>query len=273
LSLSVFRKAVADLKWQVFWYGIGLAAMAALIVFIYPSYKDQLADFEIPEALQGFIGDVDYGTPTGFVSAEFFSWLPIITAIFAIMAGTSALAGEEANGTLELVLAQPLSRRRLALLKMAAFAAGGALIAGLTCLGWAVSLPFVDMDVPLGRLVLATFNLLPITLVLGFAAMWLGVALPNGRTATGLITAVAVVSYFLNYLASVVAALEPIAPLSVFYYYDGASILDSGLDWPRTLLLVGLCAAFALATLISFERRDIGVQAVGRGLAGLLGRA
>jgi ABC-2 type transport system permease protein len=240
-------------------YGIGLALMAALVVYIYPTYKDQLADFEVPEALQGLTGGTDYASPEGFLSAEFVSWVPIVTLIFAIMAGTSALAGEEANGTMDLLLAQPISRRRLAIEKMAAIAIATLAICALTCLGWLLSVPFVEIEISLVDLVIASFNLAPITLFFAFLAAWLGAAVPDRRVATAMVTAIAVAGYFVNYLAAIVEVLEPLAWLSPFYYYD-LNVL-TGLDWSRTAMLVGSSAILAAATIIAFERRDIGIQA------------
>jgi len=38
--------------------------------------------------------------PEGFLTAEFFSTMPFVLITMAIIAGTGALAGEEAGGTL-----------------------------------------------------------------------------------------------------------------------------------------------------------------------------
>jgi ABC-2 type transport system permease protein len=255
----VLLKTLRDLRWQVICYGLGLALMAALVVAIYPSYSEQLADLELPEAFEGLTGDVDYASPEGFVSVEFVSWVPIITLIFAIMAGTSALAGEEANGTLDLLLSQPLSRRRLVLEKMAGIVIATVAIAAITCLGWLVSVPFVDIDISLLSLVAATFNLAPITLTFAFLAMWLGAAMSDRRAATAAVTAVAVLSYFVNYLSRIVEALEPIAWASPFHYYD-IDVLTAGFDWWQAAVLLGLVVALAIAAVAAFERRDIGVQ-------------
>ena len=46
--------------------------------------------------------------------------VPLLLMIAAIGAGAGAIAGEEERGTLELLLANPLSRRRLVLEKTAA---------------------------------------------------------------------------------------------------------------------------------------------------------
>jgi ABC-2 type transport system permease protein len=252
-------KTLRDLRWQVFGYGVGLALMAALVVTIYPSYKEQLADFEVPEALQGLTGDISYASPEGFLSAEFVSWVPIITLIFGIMAGTSALAGEEANGTLDLLLSQPISRRRLALEKMAGIIVATYAITVIACLGWALSVPFVDIDISLMDLFIATLNLAPITLAFAFLAMFLGAIMPDRRAATAAVTALAVGSYFLNYMARIVDVLEPLAWVSPFNYYD-LDALVQGTDWWRTAFLLVFATVLAVATVACFERRDIGVQ-------------
>ncbi len=263
---SVLRKTIRDLRWQVFWYGFGLGLMAALEVYIYPSYHEQLGDFQIPDALKPFIGDAAMTSPEGFLSAEIFSWASILLAIFAIMAGTSTLAGEEANGTMDLLLSQPISRARLALEKMAAMVIGGFVIAGLVCVGWLASIPFVNIDIAWGRLLLATFNVVPITLCIAAFSMWAGAALPNRRVATGIVTAVAVASYFINYLAALVDILKPFRWLSVFYYYNGTGILPNGMDWVKVGVLLGLFVIFTALAIVAFQARDIGVRTATLGI-------
>jgi ABC-2 type transport system permease protein len=260
VNFVVFRKTLRDLRWQVFWYGLGLAALAALIVYIYPSYQQQLQDFEIPEALRALVGDADFATPEGFLATEFFSWVPILTIIFAIMAGTSTLAGEEAEGTLDLLLAQPVSRRTLALEKMAGFAVSAFLIVALTNAGWLVSVPFVDMDVSYGRLFVATLELAPIVLSLGAAAIWCGAIFPDRKLATGVVSAFAVASYFLNYLANLVEAIEPLGWLSVFHYAGSVDTITGSFDPLNDVICLALAGAFAGLALTSFERRDLGVR-------------
>jgi ABC-2 type transport system permease protein len=259
--LSIFWKALRDLRWQVFWYGVGLALMATFVVYLYPSYSEQLKDFRIPEALKPFVGNLEIASPDGFLSAEFFSWAPIILVIYAIMAGTSALAGEEANGTMDLLLAQPISRSRLALEKIAAFAISSCVIAGIVVLGWLTSVPFVEIDIGWDRLLLATANVVPITLFFGALAMLAGAALSDRRIATGVVTAVAVSTYFIDYLATLVQAIRPLQWASPFHYYNGRSVLAEGISWPMLAVLVGCFFVFSALTLIFFEQRDIGVRA------------
>ena len=258
---SVLAKTLRDLRWQVVWYGIGLGLMAALVIYIFPSYSGQLADIEIPEAMRALIGDVDYGTAEGFVSAEFLSWTPLILVVFAIMGGTSMLAGEEANGTLDIVLAQPISRTRVAIEKLAGLMLGALLICCIIYIGWLVSVPFVNIDLGLGNLAVATFNVVPLIAFFQAFSLWAGVTLPSRGLATGLAVALAVASYFIYYLANIVDSLQPLQQLSVFYHYHGTEVLTNGVNWGGQALIVVLYAVFAGWALFSFQRRDLGVTA------------
>lgn len=258
---SIFYKTLRDLRWQVVWYGIGLGLMSALVVYIFPSYSGQLADIEIPEAMRAMIGDVDYGTAAGFVSAEFLSWTPLVLVVFAIMGGTGTLAGEEANGSLDIVMAQPVSRVRVATEKLAGLLVATLEICGIIYIGWLVSVPFVDIDLGLGELAVATLSLVPLIAFFQAFSMWAGVTLPGRGLATGTAVALAVLSYFLYYLANIVDALEPLQQLSVFYHYHGTSVLTDGVQWGGQALLVALYLLFAGWALLSFQRRDLGVSA------------
>ena len=67
-----------------------------------------------------------FGTPVGAGVFELFSLMaPLLLIVFSIGAGASAIAGEEDRHTLELLLANPVSRCRIVLEKLAALVAGG----------------------------------------------------------------------------------------------------------------------------------------------------
>jgi ABC-2 type transport system permease protein len=258
--LSVLYKTLRDLRWQIIWYGIGLGLMSALVIYIYPSYNNQLADIEIPEAMRALIGDVDYGTPEGFIAAEFLSWTPLILVVFAIMGGTAALAGEEANGTLDIIMAQPISRARVAIEKLAGLMIGLLGICAIIYAGWLISVPFVDIDIGYGELAVATFSVVPLIAFFQSISMWAGVTLPSRGLATGAVVALAVASYFIYYLANIVDALEPLRQISPFYHYHGTEVLTDGVHWGGQALLLALYLLFAGWALISFQRRDLGVS-------------
>ncbi len=248
---------------MVLGFGIGSALMAALILGIYPSYSEGLKDFEIPPALQALIGDVDIASGEGFVTAEFFSWIPILLVVYAIIQGTGVLAGEESNGTLDLLLAQPISRMRLFLEKTASIIVGTLAIIALTLPGWVLPYGGVDIDVGLGRLIVATAAMTPIVLAFAGLALLAGAVLATRRDASMAVAVLAVVSFFVNTLGRASDVLEPLRPASLFYYFHADRVVGSGVDLVGVAVLLGTAIVTTGLAAMMFQRRDIGVATSG----------
>lgn len=256
---SIFLRAMRDQRWMVLGFGIGGALMAALILGIYPSYSEALTDFEIPPAFQVFIGDIDIASGTGFVTAEFFSWIPILLVVYAIIQGTGALAGEESNGTLDLLLAQPISRTRLFLEKAASIIVGTLAIVALMLPGWVIPYGTVDIDVGLGRLIVATVAMTPITLAFAALALLAGTVLATRKEAAMAVAVLAVVSFFVNSIGQASDVLAPLRPASLFYHFHSDRIVATGVDLVGVSVLLGTAILATGLAAIMFQRRDIGV--------------
>ena len=136
---NVLTKTVRDGRRGWVWWTIGLVAYVALIVSFFQtisgdqSYNQQIED--LPEAARAFFGgSQDLSTPAGYLQTELFSlMLPGLVLIYAILLGTGAVAGEEERHTVDLLLANPVSRTRLVIEK-----AGGValLLLGVTVVLW-----------------------------------------------------------------------------------------------------------------------------------------
>ncbi|MCH7718778.1 MAG: ABC transporter permease, partial [Chloroflexi bacterium] len=227
---SVFLKAMRDQLWMVLGFGLGGALMAALVLGVYPSYREALAHVELPPALQALVGDVDLASAEGFLSAEFFSWIPALLIVYAIIQGTGALAGEESNGTLDLLLAQPISRTRLFIEKAMSIVVGTLAIVALILPGWVIVYAAAGIDVALGRLLVATVAMAPLMLAFAALSLLAGSLLPTRRDAATAVVAVAVISFFVNSLGQAADVLEPLRPASLFFYFRTENVLVAGVD-------------------------------------------
>ena len=69
----------------------------------------------LPPVIKNLIGKNNFmATPEGFFNLQPFSILaPLLFIVFAVAKGSDATAGEEERGTLDLLLANPLPRRRV----------------------------------------------------------------------------------------------------------------------------------------------------------------
>jgi hypothetical protein len=111
-------------------------------------------------------------------------------------------------------------------------------------------------------LLVATLELALIIFVFSAAAIWCG-AMFDRKVATGVVTAFAVVSYFLNYLANLVEVIEPLGLLSVFRYAGSVDTITGSFEPFNAIVCLGLTGVFAAFALASFERRDLGVRGGG----------
>jgi ABC-2 type transport system permease protein len=253
-------KTLRDQRMQIAGYGLALAAIAALDVFIWPSYRNTFINFEVPPALEAlFGGELNLATGAGFLSAEFYSWVNILLLVFAIMQGSGAIAGEESSGTMELMLAQPVSRRSLVLQKAAAGVVAVAIIVGIGYLGWLVSIPFVDINVTLWDVFLANVNLLPITMFFFALALCAGVIAPSRGVAVAAVVAFAVISYFAQTIAATIEWLSWLDYLTPFYYYGAGKPLVDGLNFAHIGLLLGLATLLVVVALRVYDQRDVSV--------------
>jgi ABC-2 type transport system permease protein len=254
---SVFTKVLRDQALQIAGFGLTLAAIAALDVFIWPAYKDPLQNFEVPPALQALIGDLNIATAPGFLASEFYSWIPILLIVYAVIAGTGAIAGEESSGSLDLLMAQPVTRGSFVLQKAAATCIGSVLIVGIGYLGFVISVPFVSISVSLADIAVASANMLPITLFFLALSLWLGAVAPSRALASGVAIGVATAGYFLYSLSNGVEAFRDLRYASPFYYYGTGDALVHGPDWAHIGLLLGLAVLFVGASLRAFAGRDV----------------
>jgi len=125
---NIALKSLRDIQRGFLWWSVGLAGFVALIVSVWPTVHsnpglNKLAQ-DYPKALQAFLafgGAVDYSSPAGYLGIELFSLMvPLLLLVAAIGTGAGSIAGEEERGTLELLLANPVSRTKVVLEKTVA---------------------------------------------------------------------------------------------------------------------------------------------------------
>jgi ABC-2 type transport system permease protein len=227
-----------------------IVLMVAAIVAIYPSigHNPSLTKLvkSYPGTLKAFIGFggvVDYSSAIGYLGIELFSLvLPGLLVAAAVAAGARAIAGEEEQATLDLLLANPLSRRRLVLEKAAALAASAA-AAGL--------------DVTVGHLAAAAAATGLLGLLYGAIALAVGAASGRRGLALAVSGAAAGAAYLANALGSLVGALTPLRQASPFYQYGAVDPLRHGLTFAHASPLAAGTVFLIAVAVVVFARRDL----------------
>jgi ABC-2 type transport system permease protein len=263
---SVFYKTLRDQYRPLLWWGSSLIALALMVALFYPSIQ-AMPGFNAmiesaPEALmRAFVGDItDITSPEGYLNSQLFFFLvPLLLLIYAIGFGSAAIAGEEEQGTLDLLLANPLPRWRVVIDKFYAMVVATLALALCFWLGLVGGALAVQMEIGVGQITAATLSAVLLALVFGTLALALGCATGKRGLSAGVASGVAVAAYFLNAFAPLVEGLAPYRKLSPFYTYIGGDPLTNGLNWVHVIVLLGLTLVLLIVARITFDRRDLGV--------------
>jgi len=261
---SVASKSLYDQRRGLVAWIVSLALLVGMYVAIWPSVRDQpsMSDFldQMPEAFRAMFAasGADMSTPVGYVHIELMSFMgPMLLLIYSITAGAAAIAGEEDRHTLDLLLANPVSRARLVLEKLAAMIIGTTLLAaalGLALVGLGA---FADMRLPAGNVTAAMLHMDLLALVFGSFAIMLGAATGRPGISRAVPAVVAVVAYLVNGLGPLVSWLEPLQRYSPFYQYAGHDPLRNGISATGLLVAAVTVLAFVAIAVVAFRRRDV----------------
>lgn len=263
--MTLIAHAVRRLRTQILSFGVGMGLWGSLYVFLFPVMQESMAGLEYPpEILEAFgAGSTNLGDPRVFFGVEFFSLAPTIMAVYAVIAGTGALAGEESSGTIDFIASLPISRRQLFIQKAAAVGIGAVLVTALTAgIAWVATLPWneIGSDLTAFELVVTTFAIVPFILLVIAVGMLLGAVAPRRSTAAAWTGGFVVVAYLAPAIASITESVETLRYISPYYYTDLPGILEDGLDAGHQLILWAMIAVCYLAALRAFEGRELNAE-------------
>jgi ABC-2 type transport system permease protein len=151
-------------------------------------------------------------------------------------------------------------------MKAIALAVAAFLILAIAGVGSALALQVVkgttEVAVTPGQLFVVLLTAWPLIMAFMMMGLFLGAFLPNRRIAALVLAVIFIASYFGKNLAGMVESLEPIRPLSLFYYFDSSSaVFTEGVKASDVMVLLGAAAIFYVLALLSFQRRNVTVGA------------
>jgi beta-exotoxin I transport system permease protein len=194
-----------------------------------------------------------------------------ILCIWAIGRASGAIAGEIDRGTMELLLAQPISRSKV----LVAHLVIDVLAIPVLCLSmwggtfvgtWLVGLrghaePALQTDA--WRFGPALLNVAVLLLALGGLTMALSAAGRFRSRVLGLAVLLALVQFLVNVIGQLWSVMEPLRPFTIYYYYQPQPMIldvlwyEKGEVWTRLGVLFGIGAAGYGLGWWTFCRRDL----------------
>lgn len=262
--LSTLRK----FRGQIIGWGLTLCALSLMLVPFYESITGNQAQLlgyleSFPKEFTAFFGDfTQMSTPQGYLNIEYYSYMPLLMGIFAVLAGSGLIVSDEEAGRLDIIAAQPLSRIRFFFSRVLGFVAASVAIVLLGWLGMVIPLGGSGMDVTAAQLALPFIPVLAHVLLYAALALLLSLLLPSRNLAASLSGLVLVADFFLQGFSHLISDFEPVAKLLPGHYYQGGMAMD-GLD-PAPVISI-FAAALLLSLLASwrYQARDLRVGGEG----------
>jgi len=266
--MIVAARLIRDRLRGLLWWSVGMIGLVLLTVAFYPAVKDQgqaLNDLlnTLPDAFKSAIGydaRIPLTSPPGYLNARLFAILaPVLALIFAIGLGAQAIGGMEEADRMEPLLANPITRTRVAVERYAATVALlVGLIAVLAAASVALSSPFGALDgVSIAGLVGACAAVGCLALLHGSIAFAVGAATGRRGPAIGAATVVAVAGYLIQSLQPLTDLLDPFRFVNPWHWYLQRNMLVDGVPPEAALAPLGVSAALLAVGVAIFRRRDL----------------
>ena len=263
----IIKWELAQRKSYLFWWLVGTIGIVALLLLIYPSIHSQADQLnkvlnQLPTTLKDLKtggSQVDITSPAGYLNSQlYYVTLPLLEIIMAVGLGSSLLAKEEQNRTLELLLARPISRGRL----LAAKAIAGtsllvvvSLVTGLVTIALAKA---VNMQISIGYLLLANTYATLFSLSFGAIAYCLtALGASTRRMSIAVSVALGFGGYLLASLSGVSHYIKTPATFLPYHYYNPEQILSGHVTPGLNIYLVGVAILTIVISWLGFKRRDI----------------
>lgn len=232
-------------------WALGASALGVVLVGLTKSILEPLLALR---ALVPYLSTFVHGDL--YASFLGFTWFGVAELLFAAFAIASVArwSAEDADGRLELILANPHSRASVVVERALVLGAGALFVAALSGVAVAYASHSGGIDLDRARLTAATLLLVPFALVFGATGALLASWSP--RAAVGLLGGFAFAGYLMQELGPIFKWPGWVQDLSVFKLYGtplSSGVDPAGLEIMATIVILGFGAS-----ILAMRRRDVG---------------
>jgi ABC-2 type transport system permease protein len=263
VNRTLFAQLVRSQRTKLLIVAVAMAAWNVFLPVIYASFGSQMKALidsgVIPSQFTNF-GGGDVFSLAGSVALGYVHPISIIlVAVFAVGFATSAVAGERQRGTLEVLLARPISRISLYVTVLAALLLFLAVVLAAASVGTVVGSAIAGVldELAVERLPMLWLNGMLLWGAFGAIGLAASVSFDRLAPALGVTVAIVIVMYFLDILGSLWPDAKGLQPYSLFHYLASRDVLTGTVDAFGLTLLAAVAAAAIAWAVAAFPRRDL----------------
>jgi ABC-type transport system involved in multi-copper enzyme maturation permease subunit len=249
---------------------VGLALYGLMIMAFYPSIVDQQEELdEIVESggdfYKIFLGEnadnLSFADPGPYFGSQFGIWMVLILGAMVMIQAFNAITNAEREGTMDLLMSFPVSRREMFAARMLNTAASLLIILTVVFVTFVISREiWPEFEVSIGDLAAAIYGSFFILMAQAGFTYFLTAVIPSSRKFAGPVAYLLFFGSYLVYSLSLLNdTLTDIQPLLLFDYYDSGSIITSGWDMTNLVVLTVFAAVFSILGYVLIDRKELGV--------------
>ena len=266
------NRGLLDKSFREIWpatlgFGLLLFTVEIVISFVLPQYQGDVFSAILQMGFIRTLLGALLGTPLsadmGAEVLQAIPWVhPLVLLIFfahVITVSSRLPAGEIDRGTIDLLLGLPVSRRQVFDVYSCVWAASGILLFAATHAGTCVGTALAGSSMPeASRQVVTIANAYCLYVSIGCLGFLVSSGSNRRGRAIGLVLAIVVISFLINFLAGFWKPAHHISFLSLLSYYRPFFTLQRGaMPLADMIVLLVSAAVFWTAGRTVFRRRDI----------------
>lgn len=270
MNWEIFWRTLKDKRTSLIAYTVGASATVWMYIALFPAIQQQAEQLNklldaYPKGFMeafGFNGtQALFSTLEAFMSTEYFSFFwPIMVITMMIAFANLMVVGEIEKGTIELSLAQPVSRLKLFFTR---YFAGVAYFMFFNTISVFVMIPIARIY-NIGYQLENYYTILGVSTLCGLAifslATFCSTLFSEKGKAVAVSASVLLSMYVLNIVSTLKDTLKDVRYFSIFYYFNPAKVFGNNEIVQYSVpVFVGIIVVFTLAAAWWFNRRDIAV--------------
>lgn len=200
-------------------------------------------------------------TIEGLLVVELYQWgIGLLLAGYVILFAASFVSGEIEKKTVDVLLANPVSRTRILLEKYGALITMVTVVNGALFTGVVAGLAYIGEETDMAWLVYTHILFMPFLLAVGSYSTFLSVVFDDPRRVMSVGIGILYGSFLLDSISLMSEKYASISKVTLFHYFDpGKNLVLHEVEWNHVMILCAVAVVFLVAAVMWFNRRDINI--------------
>jgi ABC-2 type transport system permease protein len=266
IEMKIFGKALRErsrgiLVLTVFFMGMALYT----VVTLSSMSEDMVSSFDEMldnPAFKAFGKSViTLTTIEGLLIVELYQWgIELLLAGYVILFTASFISSEIEKKTIDLLLANPVSRTRILLEKYGAMIVMVVMIDVALFIEVIAGLAYIGEETDIEWLVYTHMLFMPFLLAVGSYSTFLSTLFDDTRRAMSVGLGILLGSFLLDSISLTRERYASISKVTLFHYFDpGMNLILHEVEWNHVIILCVVAIAFLAAAVVWFNKKDINV--------------